>query len=159
MAPVIYVDADACPVKDEVYKVAVRYGLAVKVVANAFMRTPTALPKGSVEMVVVEDGPDAADDWIAARAGPGDIVITADLPLADRAIKAGAAALGPKGKAHTADSIGASLASRAVQEHLRGIGEITGGPSAFSPADRSRFLSALDEAVNRALRSGATRPL
>jgi uncharacterized protein YaiI (UPF0178 family) len=151
-SPAIFVDADACPVKDEVYRVAARYGLAVFVVANTWMRTPGALPKGSVEMVVVAEGPDAADDWIAGRAAPGDIVVTADIPLADRALKAGAQALSPKGKPFTADSIGAALAQRAVLDHLRGMGEITGGPSAFAAADRSRFLSALDEAVNRSLR-------
>jgi uncharacterized protein YaiI (UPF0178 family) len=153
-APVIYVDADACPVKDEVYRVAERYGLAVKVVANSWIRTPKGLRNGgSVEMVVVEDGPDVADDWIAARAGPADIVVTADIPLADRALKAGAQALSPKGKPFTEDSIGAAMAQRSVMEHIRSTGEITGGPSAFAPQDRSRFLSALDEAVNRALRA------
>ncbi len=151
--PILFVDADACPVKDEVYRVAARYGLAVQVVANMWMRTPRALPAGSVEMIVVEDGPDAADDWIAERARPHDIVVTADIPLADRALKAGAQALSPKGKAFTSNSIGAALAQRAVMDHLRGMGETTGGPSAFQPADRSRFLSALDEAVHRALRS------
>jgi uncharacterized protein YaiI (UPF0178 family) len=152
-APTILVDADACPVKDEVYRVAARYGLRALVVANAWMRTPRELPRGSVEMVVVEDGPDAADDWIAERAGPCDIVVTADIPLADRALKAGAQALSPKGRPFTTDSIGAALAQRAVLDHLRGMGEAMGGPSAFAPADRSRFLSALDEAVNRALRA------
>jgi uncharacterized protein YaiI (UPF0178 family) len=156
-SPVIYVDADACPVKDEVYRVAERYGLNVKVVANAWMRTPSALPqsaagRGSVEMVVVAEGPDAADDWIAERAGPGDIVVTTDIPLADRALKAGAQPLSPKGKPFTADSIGGALAQRAVMDHLRGMGEITGGPAAFASADRSRFLQALDEAVVRARR-------
>jgi uncharacterized protein YaiI (UPF0178 family) len=151
--PTVFVDADACPVKDEVYRVAARYGLAVKVVANMWMRTPGGLPKGSVEMVVVEEGPDAADDWIASRAQPGDIVVTTDIPLADRALKAGAAALHPKGRPFTADSIGAALAQRAVLDHLRGMGEVTGGPAAFTQGDRSRFLSTLDEAVNRSIRS------
>ena len=151
--PVIFVDADACPVKDEIYRVAERYRLDVKIVANAWIRTPVA-PRGhgSIEMVTVEDGPDVADDWIAERAGRCDIVVTADIPLADRALKAGAAALSPKGKPFTPDSIGAALAQRAVMEHIRSTGEITGGPSAFGQADRSRFLSALDVAVNRALR-------
>jgi hypothetical protein len=151
--PTIFVDADACPVKDEVYRVATRYGLAVKLVANPWMRAPKGLPKGSVEMVVVAEGPDAADDWIAERARPHDIVVTADIPLADRALKAGAAALSPKGRPFTTDSIGAALAQRSVMDHLRGVGEITGGPSAFAPADRSRFLSALDQAVNLSLRA------
>src|SRR5690606_26431546 len=106
------------------------------------------------EMVVVADSPDAADDWIVERAQPRDIVVTADIPLAARALEKGVQALSPKGKPFTTDSIGAALAQRAVLDHLRGIGEITGGPSAFAPADRSRFLSALDEAVNRALRAG-----
>ena len=154
-APILYVDADACPVKDEVYRVAERFGLTVYVVANTWIRTPGALLNGGrAEMVVVEDGPDVADDWIAERAGPGDIVITADIPLADRALKAGAAALSAKGRPFTPDSIGAALAQRAVMEHIRSTGEITGGPSAFTQADRSRFLQALDEAVNRALRGG-----
>lgn len=148
-APIIYVDADACPVKDEVYKVAARYGLAVKVVANSWIRTPGYLENGATaEMVVVEEGPDVADDWIAERATARDVVVTADIPLADRALKAGAAALSPKGKPFTDDSIGAALAQRAVMEHIRSTGEMTGGPSAFAREDRSRFLSALDQAVN-----------
>lgn len=148
--PVIFIDADACPVKDEVYRVAERYQLAVKIVANAWIRTP-ADPRH--EMVVVEEGPDAADDWIAERAGPGDVVITADIPLADRALKAGAQAIAPKGRPFTEDSIGSALAQRAVMEHIRSTGEITGGPSAFDGKDRSRFLSTLDEAVNKALKA------
>jgi hypothetical protein len=149
MAPMtaLYVDADACPVKDEVYRVAGRYGLAVFVVSNSWIRTP-ADPR--ITSVVVEDGPDVADDWIAERAGAGDVVITADIPLADRALKAGAQAIHPTGRAFTADSIGAALASRSIGEHLRSMGEITGGPRPFVPADRSRFLQALDTAVVRA---------
>ncbi|MGD2133542.1 MAG: YaiI/YqxD family protein [Maricaulaceae bacterium] len=148
--PTIFIDADACPVKDEVYRVAERYQLAVKIVANAWIRTPVD-PRH--EMVVVEDGPDVADDWIAERAQAGDIVITADIPLADRALKAGAAAISPKGRPFTEDSIGAALAQRAVMDHLRSTGEMTGGPSAFENKDRSRFLSTLDEAVNRSLKA------
>ena len=152
----LYIDADACPVKDEVYRVADRYGLPVFVVCNSWIRIP-ASPR--VQLVVVDEGPDVADDWIAERAGPGDVVITADIPLAERALKARAQALHPKGRAFTADNIGGSLASRAVGEHLRSMGEITGGPRPFAAADRSRFLQALDAAVVRAgkaqTRSGA----
>ncbi len=143
----LYIDADACPVKDEIYRVADRYQLPVFVVSNSWIRTPGG-PR--VAMVVVDEGPDIADDWIAERAGAGDIVITADIPLADRALKAGAQALHPTGRPFTPDSIGSSLASRAIGEHLRSMGEITGGPKAFAPADRSKFLQALDQAVVRA---------
>ena len=144
---VFYVDADACPVKDEVYRVAERYRLAVFVVSNSWLRTP---PDPRITSIVVEDGPDAADDWIAARAGAGDVVITADIPLAERAIKAGAQALHPTGRPFTSDNIGSALASRSIGEHLRSFGAITGGPKPFAPADRSRFLLALDVAVVRA---------
>ena len=146
---VLYVDADACPVKDEVYRVAGRYGLQVFVVCNSWIRTP-ADPQ--ITLVVVDEGPDVADDWIAARAGPGDIVITSDIPLAQRALSAGAQALHPAGRTFTPDNIGGALASRAVGEHLRSMGEITGGPRAFAPADRSRFLQTLDTAVVKARR-------
>lgn len=149
---ILYVDADACPVKDEVYRVAGRYGLPVFVVCNSWIRTP-ADPR--ITLVVVEEGPDVADDWIAERAGRGDIVITADIPLAGRALGAGAQALHPAGRPFTADNIGGALASRAIGEHLRSMGEITRGPKAFEPADRSRFLQALDAAVVKARRSGA----
>jgi uncharacterized protein len=142
----IFIDADACPVKDEVYKVAARYGLKTFVVSNGFIRTP---PGPMIEFVMVEAGPDIADDWIAERAEPGDIVVTNDIPLADRVLKAGAVALAPNGRLFTPDSIGSALASRAVAEHIRSMGEMTGGPKPFAPADRSRFLQALDEAVNR----------
>jgi hypothetical protein len=142
----IFIDADACPVKDEVYKVAARYGLKTFVVANGFIRTPAS---PLIEFVMVEAGPDIADDWIAEQAQGGDIVVTNDIPLADRALKKQAAAIAPNGRAFTVDSIGQALASRAIGEHIRSTGEITGGPRAFAPADRSRFLQALDEAVNR----------
>ncbi len=145
----LYVDADACPVKDEVYRVAERYGLSVVVVSNSWIRTPKD-PR--ITSIVVDAGPDVADDWIAERAGPIDIVITADIPLADRALKAGAQALHPNGRIFTADSIGSALASRGIGEHLRSMGEITGGPKPFAPADRSRFLQALDAAVVKARR-------
>ena len=147
---VIYIDADACPVKDEVYRVAGRYGLQVYVVSNSWIRTPQH-PK--IAQIVVEDGPDVADDWIAERAGRGDIVITSDIPLASRALSAGAQALKPNGQPFTGDNIGGALASRAVGEHLRSFGEITGGPKPFGPQDRSRFLQALDSAVVRARRA------
>jgi uncharacterized protein YaiI (UPF0178 family) len=145
----LYVDADACPVKDEVYRVAERYGLSVVVVSNSWIRTPKD-PR--ITSIVVDAGPHVADDWIAERAGPIDIVITADIPLADRALKAGAQALHPNGRIFTADSIGSALASRGIGEHLRSMGEITGGPKPFAPADRSRFLQALDAAVVKARR-------
>jgi uncharacterized protein len=149
MTPQIFVDADACPVKDEVYRVAARYGLKVFVVANS----PLYVPQDPmIERVMVDAGPDAADDWIVLRAKRGDIVVTADIPLAGRVLKNGAAAIGTTGKPFTESSIGMALAQRALMDHLRSTGEITGGPKAFARADRSRFLSALDEAVNRAKR-------
>jgi uncharacterized protein YaiI (UPF0178 family) len=146
----IFVDADACPVKDEVYKVAHRYGLKVWVVANAFMTVP-AHPR--IERVIVEAGPDVADDWIAERAQAGDIVVTNDIPLAERALGAGAAVIAPNGRVFTRDSIGAAIAQRAIMEQIRSTGEFTGGPRPFERADRSRFLQALDEAVNRSRRA------
>ena len=147
---ILYVDADACPVKDEVYRVAGRYGLQVFVVCNSWIRTPG---EARISLVVVDEGPDVADDWIAERAGPGDVVITADIPLAQRALSAGAQALHPAGRPFTGDNIGGALAGRAIGEHLRSMGEITGGPKAFAPADRSRFLQALDTAVVKARRT------
>jgi hypothetical protein len=146
-ATTLYIDADACPVKEEVYRVARRYTLPVFVVSNSWIRTPA---EPGITGVVVDEGPDVADDWIAERAGPGDIVITADIPLASRTLKAGAQALHPAGRPFTADNIGGKLASREVGEHLRSFGEITGGPKPFAAADRSRFLQALDAAVVKA---------
>ncbi len=145
----LYIDADACPVKDEVYRVAERYALPVFVVSNSWIRTPR---RPGISSVVVEAGPDVADDWIAERAGPADVVVTADIPLAARALKAGAQAIHSNGRPFTIDGIGAALASRAIGEHLRGMGEVTRGPPPFAPADRSRFLQALDAAVVRARR-------
>jgi len=136
-------------VKEEVYRVARRYRLPVFVVSNSWIRTPA---EPLITSVVVDAGPDVADDWIAERAGPGDIVVTADIPLADRALKAGAQAIHPQGRPFTPDSIGQALASRGIGEHLRSMGEITGGPRPFAPADRSRFLQALDAAVVKARR-------
>ena len=149
---IIYIDADACPVKDETYRVAGRYGLTVFVVCNSWLRTPE---DPSVTLVMVDEGPDVADDWIAERAVPGDIVVTADIPLAQRALSAGAHALHPAGRPFTANNIGSSLASRAIGEHLRSMGEITGGPRPFSAADRSKFLQALDTLVVKARRETA----
>lgn len=142
----IFIDADACPVKDEAYKVAARYGLKTFVVANSFIRVPAS---PAIELRVVEAGPDVADDWIAAETQPGDVVVTNDIPLADRVLKAGGAAVAPNGRVFTPDSIGSALAQRAILEHIRSTGEATGGPPPFAAADRSRFLQALDEAVNR----------
>jgi uncharacterized protein len=142
----IFIDADACPVKDEVYKVAGRYGLTTTVVSNSFIQIP-ASPR--IERMIVDAGPDVADDWIAERTEPGDIVVTNDIPLAERVLKAGGAAIAPNGRVFTPDSIGSALAGRAIGEHLRSMGEITGGPKAFDRQARSRFLQALDEAINR----------
>ncbi|MGV8839118.1 MAG: YaiI/YqxD family protein [Bauldia sp.] len=145
----LYIDADACPVKDEACRVADRYGAPVFVVSNSWIRVPKH-PRIALE--VVPAGPDIADDWIAARAGKGDVVVTADTPLADRALKAGAQAVHPNGRAYTPDNIAGALASRAVAEHLRSFGAMTGGPKPFTAADRSRFLQALDAALVRARR-------
>jgi uncharacterized protein YaiI (UPF0178 family) len=143
----IYIDADACPVKEETYKVALRYGVKVCVVSNAHIQIP-AHPL--IERILVEAGPDIADDWIANRCGLGDIVITQDIPLADRALKAGSQAIGNNGRAFTKDSIGSALAGREIGEHLRSIGFTTSGPKSFAAADRSRFLQELDSAIHRA---------
>jgi uncharacterized protein YaiI (UPF0178 family) len=145
----IFIDADACPVKDETYKVAQRYGLKTWVVSNAFMQIPSH-PR--IERVIVDAGPDVADDWIAERVQPGDIVVTNDIPLAERTLQAGGAALGANGRPFTHDSIGSAIAQRALMEQIRSTGEITGGPRPFDRNDRSRFLQALDEAVNKAMR-------
>ena len=146
----IFIDADACPVKDEIYKVAARYGLKTYVVSNSFMQIPAS---PLIERVVVDAGPDIADDWIAERAARGDIVITNDIPLADRVLKSGAAAIKPNGQPFTADSIGSALAQRSIMEHIRSTGEITGGPRPFERADRSRFLQALDTAIQKSRRT------
>ncbi len=146
----IYVDADACPVKAEIYRVAGRYGVAVRIVANNFIAVP---PQEGVERVLVGDGFDAADDWIAERAGPGDIVVTSDIRLAARAVKSGALVLGPTGRAFTEASIGMALATRDLMEDLRAAGAITGGPKPFQARDRSAFLQALDLALNRIKRT------
>jgi hypothetical protein len=143
----ILVDADACPVKDEIYKVAWRHEVPATIVSNSHFRVP---PHPLVEKVVVGAGFDAADDWIAEAAGPATVVVTADILLADRCLKAGAAVISPTGKPFTANSIGAAIATRAIMADLRaGAGDGIGGPPPFSKQDRSRFLSALDEALVR----------
>lgn len=149
VAPRILVDADACPVKDEIYKVAYRRGVAVRVVSNSHLRVPQ---HALIERVVVSDGFDAADDWIADEAGVADVVVTADILLAERCLKAGAAVISPTGKPFTAASIGGAVATRAIMADLRVGGDIVGGPAPFAKADRSRFLQALDEALVRAER-------
>ena len=146
----IFIDADACPVKDEVYRVAGRYELKTFVVSNSFIQIPRS---PLIERQIVDAGPDVADDWIAERAGPGDIVVTADIPLADRCLKAGAQALKANGQAFTPDSIGSALAGRMIGEHLRSMGLPTSGPPPFGPKDRSSFLQALDRAVTIARRA------
>jgi len=154
----LYIDADACPVKQEIYRVAERHagrGTALKVfiVSNA----PIAVPRDRGDLiarVVVGAGMDAADHWIAERAKRGAIVVTADVPLASRAVKSGAEAIAPNGKPFNDESIGMALATRNLMDSLRSAGAITGGPKPFSPQDRSAFLSALDRAIVRLTREG-----
>jgi uncharacterized protein YaiI (UPF0178 family) len=152
----IYVDADACPVKAEVYRVAERHllkGVTLKV--HVVSNSPIAVPREDfIARVVVGAGMDAADDWIAERAGRGDVVITADVPLASRTVKAGAEVIAPNGKPFTEVSIGSALAIRNLMTDLRAAGEVTGGPKPFTPRDRSAFLSALDAAIVRLARAG-----
>lgn len=143
---VIYVDADACPVKDEAVRVADRHGFAIHFVSNSHMRLPE---NPLVNRVVVADGPDAADDWIASRIAKGDIAVTADIPLASRCLKAGAVVIGNTGKPFTDSGIGMALAMRELQQHLRETGESKGYNASFTRADRSRFLQAMEEAVQR----------
>ena len=142
----ILVDADACPVKDEVYKVAWRRGVPVVVVSNQRIRIPE---HPLVTRQVVSDAFDAADDWIAGEASPGAVVVTADILLADRCLKAGAAVVSPAGREFTAASIGGQIATRAIMADLRAGGEQIGGPAAFAKADRSRFLQTLDAVLGR----------
>jgi uncharacterized protein YaiI (UPF0178 family) len=142
----VYIDADACPVKDETYRVAERYGLKTFVVSNSFIQIPKS---ALVERMIVDAGPDIADDWIAEQAVAGDVVITNDIPLAGRVLARDVHALAPNGRAFTQDSIGAALAHRSIMEHIRSTGEITGGPPPFSNADRSKFLQALDQIIVR----------
>jgi len=168
-AIVIYIDADACPVKQEVYRVAERHSIKVVVVSNSPIAIPreyliggrpdaepgsTSAGRPFIERVVVAAGMDQADDYIAERSAAGVIVITADVPLAARAVKAGAVAIAPNGKPFTADSIGMALAARNLMDQLRSAGEITGGPKAFAPQDRSAFLQSLDREIVRLKRQG-----
>jgi uncharacterized protein YaiI (UPF0178 family) len=148
----IYVDADACPVKNEIYRVAARHGIKVIVVSNS----PIAVPREPmIERVVVAAGMDAADDWIVERvSGNPDADVSADIPLASRCVKSGAVAIAPTGRAFTEDSIGMTLATRNLMDSLRSAGEITSGPKSFSSRDRSSFLSALDQAIVRLKRAG-----
>ena len=145
----ILVDADACPVKEEIYRVAFRRGVAVKVVSNMRMRVPD---HPLVERVIVSDRFDAADDWIAETAGAADVVVTGDILLADRCLKAGASVLGHNGKPFTGASIGGAIATRAIMADLRAGGDMVGGPAPFAKANRSRFLQALDAALERLAR-------
>ena len=152
----IFIDADACPVKQEIYRVAERHtlkGTALKVLVVS--NSPIAVPRDEmIERVVVGSGMDEADHWIAQRAKRGDVVITADVPLASRCVKTDATVLAPNGKPFSKDSIGMTLATRNLMDSLRSAGEITSGPKPFSPRDRSEFLSALDRAIVRLIRDG-----
>jgi len=148
----VLIDADACPVKDEIYAVASRYNLPIAVVANSPMRVPEEL---GAEMIVVEGNFDAADDWIVENLCRSDVVITADIPLAARCIEAGAHVLGTSGRPFTEESIGSALASREIAAHLRETGASTGGPAPISARDRSRFAAKLDELVQRGMREVA----
>ena len=141
----IFVDADACPVKNEIYKVAKRYDVPVTIVANSWMRTPD---EADIEFVQVGDGFDEADEWIVEQVHANEIVITADIPLAARCLEKGAYVLGPKGRVFTEESIGNALASREVSSQLREHGLMDGGPAPFGKKDRSRFLQKLDDAIN-----------
>ncbi len=142
----IYIDADACPVKEETYKVAIRYGLQTFVISNSFMQIPAS---PLITRVIVAAGADAADDWIAERVVAGDVVVTSDIPLAARVLAKEAHAIAPYGRPFTEESIGLALAQRSLMEHIRSTGERTGGPPPFSQTNRSRFLQALDQAIAR----------
>lgn len=151
----IYVDADACPVKQEVYRVARRYGLGVTLVANSWMRIPD---ERGFALEVVADGFDAADDWIVEHVGPADVVVTADVPLASRCLKAGARVIGPTGKPFTDGNIGQAVATRDLLAGIRGAGEMTGGPPPITQRDRSRFLQQLDELIQSIRRQKVAAP-
>lgn len=142
----IFVDADSCPVKEEIYRVAQRHGMRVIVVANKAMNIPLS---ASVRMEIVSKNPDAADDWIAETIKPFDICVTADIPLADRCLKAQASAISPKGDEWTEDNIGNALATREIMKNLRDMGEMRGGPAAMTPRDRSAFLSGLERLIQK----------
>jgi len=154
----IWIDADACPVRDEVFRVAGRLSLAVHVVSNGArgIRLPDS---PLIHRVIVPEGPDAADDWIAERIRPQDVCVTADIPLASRCLARGARALAPNGRVWTTDNIGSALAGREVARHLREIGATTRGPAPMAAADRSRFLSALETELQAALRGVAQQPI
>jgi len=141
----IYVDADACPVKNEVYKVAQRYGLPVTLVANSYMKIPGATTW--LKLVVVDQGLDGADDWIVEQAGKDDIVVTGDIPLAARCLDKGARVLGHAGRPFTPENVGDSLATRQLMKQLREQGIMMGGPPPFSPKDRALFLQQLDQMI------------
>jgi uncharacterized protein YaiI (UPF0178 family) len=148
--PRIFIDADACPVKEEIYRVAARLGVGVTVVAAGFIRVPQ---DPAISRIAAGDKPDAADDWIIENLKPGDIIVTADIPLADRGVKAGAEVLTPTGRVFNEDTIGMALATRNLLHDLRSAGETTRGNPPFSARDRSTFLAALDRIVRRALRA------
>jgi uncharacterized protein YaiI (UPF0178 family) len=145
----IFIDADACPVKQEVYRVACRFKLPVTLVSNTYMRVPDNL---HIKTVIVDDSPDSADNWIAESAATGDIVVTADILLAGRSLKKGASVISPSGKLFTEDNIGRILATRNLMADLRDAGEITGGPAPFTKRDRSNFLQQFDELIHSILR-------
>lgn len=147
----IYIDADACPVKEEVYRVAARYALPVVLVANARMRVPEG---AAAKLVLVAGGQlDSADDWIAERAGAADVVVTADIPLASRCVSAGARVVDPRGRVYTEDSVGDALATRNLMSQLREAGAVTGGPAPLGKRERSLFLQKLDEVIQQILRA------
>ena len=146
MTITVYIDADACPVKEETYKVAARYGLRTVVVSNSFMQIP---PSPLIARMIVAAGADVADDWIAGEVVAGDVVVTNDIPLAARVLAKAAHAIAPYGRAFTEQSIGLALAQRALMEHIRSTGEITGGPPPFTAANRSQFLQELDRTIAR----------
>ncbi len=150
----IYIDADACPVKQEVYRVAERYRLPVTLVANSWMRIPA---NQRIELVVVGDAPDEADDWIAEHVEADDVVITADIPLASRCLDRGAAVIGTQGKPFTEQNIGQAVATRDLMSDLREGGEVTGGPPPLGKKDRSRFLQQLDQVIQKIRRSAARK--
>jgi uncharacterized protein YaiI (UPF0178 family) len=155
--PVLYVDGDACPVREEVFRVATRLELKVFVVSNG--SRPIRPPDNPlVTMITVSEGADIADDWIAERIGPLDVCITSDIPLAGRCLEAGGRAVSPKGHMGTPDNIGQALAGRAIGQHLREIGVATGGPAPLTKADRSNFLAALDSAIHQKPKRAITPP-
>jgi uncharacterized protein YaiI (UPF0178 family) len=145
----IYIDADGCPVKDEIYKVAARYKIKTFVVANKWLNVPR---DPLIEMCVSDKGFDAVDDWIVEKITPFDVVVTADILLADRCIKMGAKALGPKGEEFTEDNIGSAVANRELMQNLRYMGEMGGGPAPMDKKSRSQFLGTLDQIIQRLLR-------